>query len=95
MQDIVIDGATVAIDGPHAFNSLLLTNGAVLTHSPCTATEMHKLDLTVCDAVVVSANGASSWVASLEASVPCLKAWNWAVTLPLCCALQNRRCSES
>ena len=31
-QDIVISGAgvTVAIDGPHAFNSLLLTNGAVL-----------------------------------------------------------------
>lgn len=32
-QDIVIDGATVAIDGLHAFNSLLLTNGAVLTRS--------------------------------------------------------------
>jgi hypothetical protein len=31
-QDIVIDGATAAIDGPHAFNSLLLTNGAVLRH---------------------------------------------------------------
>ena len=30
-QDIVISGATVAIDGPHGFNSLLLTNGAVLT----------------------------------------------------------------
>lgn len=38
-QDMVISGTgvTVAIDGPHAFNSLLLTNGAVLTHSPCTA----------------------------------------------------------
>jgi hypothetical protein len=30
-QGIVIDGATVAIDGPHAFNSRLLTDGA-----PCT-----------------------------------------------------------
>jgi hypothetical protein len=29
--DLVIDGPIVAIDGPHAFNSLLLTNGAVLT----------------------------------------------------------------
>jgi hypothetical protein len=45
-QDIVIDGATVVIDGPSAFNSLLLTNGAVLTHSPCTTTNTHKLDLT-------------------------------------------------
>ena len=32
-QDIVISGATVAIDGAHGFNSLLLTNGAVLTYS--------------------------------------------------------------
>src|SRR6266568_1225625 len=31
--DLVIDGATVAIDGPHVFNSLLLTNGTVLTGS--------------------------------------------------------------
>ena len=35
--DLVISGAgvTVAVVGPHAFNSLLLTNGAVLTPSPC------------------------------------------------------------
>ena len=52
-QDIVIDGSiTVMIDGPHAFNSLLLTNGAVLTHSPCTASATHKLDLTVPHEVV-------------------------------------------
>ncbi len=30
---ILIHGATASIDGPHAFNSLLLTNGAVLTGS--------------------------------------------------------------
>jgi len=54
-QEIVIDGAvTVAIDGPHAFNSLLLTNGAVLTVSPCAATEAQKLNLTVPNPVVVS-----------------------------------------
>ena len=35
-QDIVINGATVSIDGPHAFHSLLLTHGAVLTYLPCT-----------------------------------------------------------
>jgi len=54
--DLVISGAgvTVAMDGPHAFNSLLLTDGAVLTHSPCTETSTHKLDLTVTNAIVVS-----------------------------------------
>ena len=55
-QDIVISGATVAIDGAHAFNSLLLTNGAVLTHSPCTALLTHKLNLTITNAVVVTTN---------------------------------------
>jgi hypothetical protein len=44
-QDIVVSGATLTVDGRHSFNSMLLTNGAVLTHSPCTATETHKLDL--------------------------------------------------
>jgi hypothetical protein len=33
-QDIVIDGnITVTIDGPHAFNSLLATDGAILAHA--------------------------------------------------------------
>ena len=55
-QDIVISGATIAIDGPQGFNSLLLTNGAVLTHSPCTITNTHKLDLVVTNEIVVSTN---------------------------------------
>lgn len=39
---LVIDGAvTVAINGPHAFNSLLPTNHAVFTHSPCTSNQSH------------------------------------------------------
>ena len=42
-QDIVISGATLTVDGPHAFNSLPLTHGAVLTHSPCTASATHRL----------------------------------------------------
>lgn len=29
-QDIVVDGATVTIDGPHSYNSVLLTNNAVV-----------------------------------------------------------------
>ena len=55
-HDVVVDGAVATIDGPHSFNSLLLTNGAVLTHSPCTETETHKLDVTVTNAFVVSSD---------------------------------------
>ncbi|MBE0540564.1 MAG: Ig-like domain-containing protein, partial [Verrucomicrobia bacterium] len=55
-QDIVVDGATVTINGWHSFNSVLLTNGAVLTHSPCTTTNTHKLDLVVTNAIVISTN---------------------------------------
>ena len=43
-QDIIVDGATVTIDGPHSFNSVRLTNNAVLTHSPCTTMTTHKCD---------------------------------------------------
>ena len=35
-QDIIVSNATVNINGPHGFNSVLLTNNAVLPHSPCT-----------------------------------------------------------
>lgn len=33
-QDIVVQGCTLTVNGTHAFNSLLLSNTAVLTHSP-------------------------------------------------------------
>ena len=55
-QDIVVSGATLTVDGRHYFTSLLLTNGAVLTHSPCTTTTTHKLDLVVTNDLVVSTN---------------------------------------
>jgi len=45
-KDLLIDGTTVAIDGPHSFNSVHLVNGAVLTHSPVT-NQAHSLNLTV------------------------------------------------
>ena len=32
-QDIVVNGATLTIDGPHVFSNLTLINSAVLTHS--------------------------------------------------------------
>jgi hypothetical protein len=44
-QDIVVSGATLTVDGRHYFNSLLLTNGAVLTHSPSSDSKSHKLDI--------------------------------------------------
>lgn len=43
-QAFTVDGATVTIDGPHSFNSLLLTNGAVLAHSLGTTTNTGKCD---------------------------------------------------
>jgi len=52
-QDIVINNTTATIDGAHSFNSLLLTNNAVLTHSACTANGTHKPDLRLANAVVV------------------------------------------
>ena len=54
-HDILIAGATVAIDGPHSFGSAPLINGAVLTHTANTATATHKLDLTVTEQVIVDA----------------------------------------
>ena len=33
-QDIVVSNCTLTVNGPHFFASLLLTNSAVLTHSP-------------------------------------------------------------
>ena len=48
--------ATVTIDGPHSFNSVHLIDGAVLTHSANTATQTHKLDLTVTQQVIVDAS---------------------------------------
>src|SRR6185436_5717464 len=55
-HDIIVSGVTVIIDGPHRFNSILLTNNAILTHSVCTWTNTHKLDLQVANAIVVSAD---------------------------------------
>ena len=55
-QDIIVSNATVTINGAHSFNSILLTNSAVLTHSPNTTIATHKLDLTVTNQIAVSAN---------------------------------------
>jgi len=46
-QSIVVNGRTLTVDGAHTFSNLILANGAVLTHSPTTATTVGKLDITV------------------------------------------------
>jgi RHS repeat-associated protein len=55
-QDIAIVGATVAIDGSHNFRSVQLVGGAVLTHTANTATQTHKLDLTIADQAIIDAS---------------------------------------
>ena len=45
--DLVIDGTTVTINGTHAFNSITLQNGAVLTHSSTTTSKEYKIELYV------------------------------------------------
>ena len=57
-QDIVIDGTTVTIDGEHTFNSLIVMNGGVLTHSP---ESLSGLNLTITtDATVESTSSISA-----------------------------------
>ena len=46
-QDIVVDRATLTLNGAHRFRSMVLTNGAMLTHSHCTTDQTYKLDVTV------------------------------------------------
>ena len=55
-QDIAIKGATVTIDGSHSFDSVDLIDGAVLTHSADTATQTHRVDLSVAQQVIVDAS---------------------------------------
>ena len=40
-QNLIVSGATVTMDGSHRFNSLLLTNCAVLTRSPDLSVPAH------------------------------------------------------
>ena len=54
-QDILIDGATVTINGQHNFNSVHVIHGGVLTHSANTTDETHKLDVVVAEQFVVDA----------------------------------------
>ncbi len=55
--NILINGTTLTIDGPHDFNSVHIINGG-LTHTENSATQTHKLDLTVAQQVIVDATSA-------------------------------------
>jgi RHS repeat-associated protein len=46
-KSLQVNGKTLTINGSHSFTDLFLVNGAVLTHSPTTATKVNKLDITV------------------------------------------------
>ena len=46
-KTLQVAGKTLTLDGSHTFANLVLSNGAVLTHSPTTATTVGKLDIRV------------------------------------------------
>ncbi|MCY2962404.1 MAG: Ig-like domain-containing protein, partial [Planctomycetota bacterium] len=52
-KDLLINGATVTIDGPHSFNSVHIINGGILTHSAATTSSTSALNLTVAQQVIV------------------------------------------
>lgn len=57
-QEIIVSGCTLTVDGPHSFASLLLTNGAALTHSPAPNGEANnRLQLTVAGDCVIASDG--------------------------------------
>jgi hypothetical protein len=55
---IVAGGATVTIDGPHAFRDLVVLDGATVTHSPTTAAQENHLALTLARGLYVACGGA-------------------------------------
>jgi hypothetical protein len=55
-KNILIDGTTVAIDGPHQFTSVHIVNGGVLTHSASAATQTNTLGVSIADQLLVDAS---------------------------------------
>ncbi|MBP7831231.1 MAG: DUF2341 domain-containing protein, partial [Kiritimatiellae bacterium] len=53
---VIKNGGTLTINGPHTFASLILTNGATLTHAAATTTNAPRLELTVLETLNVSSN---------------------------------------
>ncbi len=58
-QDIVVNNCTLTINGAHAFNSLTVTNGGVVTHPAAPNGEpTNRLDLTIATDVYIGTNSA-------------------------------------
>ena len=56
-QPIIVDNCQLTVDGAHAFTSLWLTNGAVLTHTPAANGETNnQINLTIAGDGVVAAD---------------------------------------
>lgn len=54
--NLIVSNCTLTVDGAHSFESLLLQDGAVLTHSPAPAGELdNRLDLTITNNLTVDA----------------------------------------
>lgn len=46
-KEVIVNGATLTLNGKHTLSRLSLVNGAVLTHDLATITEEHSCDLTI------------------------------------------------
>ena len=55
-QDITVNNCTLTVDGPHAFNSLQVRSGGVVTHSPATASQAYSLQLAIAGALTIDAS---------------------------------------
>lgn len=55
-QTIVQQGGTLTVMGPHTFENLTLTNGAVLTHPAFTTNATYHLELNVAGVMLISTN---------------------------------------
>jgi hypothetical protein len=55
-KDVTVSGCTLTVNGPHAFNSLNVTNVGKVRHSACTASILHSLDLTIGGTLAISAD---------------------------------------
>jgi RHS repeat-associated protein len=52
-QSLQVNGTTLTLRGSHTFANLILTGGAVLTHSPTTSNTVNKLELTVTNMLTI------------------------------------------
>ena len=54
-KTLQVNGRVLTVNGSHTFANLILINGAVLTHSPTTASSTAKLDITVTGTLQIDA----------------------------------------